>query len=285
MIWRCRDRVFALDGDPLVMGVLNVTPDSFSDGGLFSDPTAAADRARQMVAEGADIVDVGAESTRPGARPVSAQEQWRRLEPVLRALDGEDLCLAVDTAHAEVARQALARGARIVNDVSALGDPEMAPLAAATGAGVVLMHMRGTPATMQRDPRYADVVDDVRSALATRVDAAARSGVAREAVAIDPGIGFGKTLEHNLRLIARLDALSELGRPVLVGLSRKSFIEKLLGLPLEERLEAGLAAAAIAVFCGARIVRTHDVRASVRAVRMAGALRRQRDALERAPSE
>lgn len=283
MIWRCRDRLFDLDGHPLVMGVLNVTPDSFSDGGRFLETRAAVARAQQMASEGADIVDIGAESTRPGARAVPADDQWRRLEPVLAALAADDLCLSVDTSHAAVARQALEGGARIVNDVSALGDPKMAPLAATTGAGVVLMHMRGTPATMQRDPRYDDVVAEVRSALATRVDAAVRAGIAREALAIDPGIGFGKTLEHNLELIARIDDLAEIDRPVLIGVSRKSFIEKLLGLPLEERLEAGLAAAAVAVFAGARIVRTHDVRASVRAVRMADALRRRRFAMEHQP--
>jgi dihydropteroate synthase len=283
MIWRCRDRTFDVDERPLVMGVLNVTPDSFSDGGVFLDPERAAGRARAMVREGADIVDVGAESTRPGSGGVPPDEQWRRLEPVLERLRPDDLCLSVDTSSAEVAERALAAGARIVNDVTALGDPAMAAPIAASGAGFVLMHIQGTPATMQREPRYEDVAGEVRDALARRLEAARAHGIAEAALAVDPGIGFGKTLAHNLELIARLDELAALGRPVLVGVSRKSFIARLLDLPVDERLEAGLAAAAVAVFGGARIVRTHDVRATVRAVAMADALRRSRRAKEHLP--
>jgi dihydropteroate synthase len=277
MIWRCGDREFDLAGRTLVMGVVNVTPDSFSDGGRYFAPGAAVAHARRLLAEGADLLDLGAESTRPGAAPVSAAEQIRRLAPVLEALAGEpDACVAVDTADARVAECALGRGARVVNDVTALADPAMAPLVAATGAGVVLMHMAGTPATMQRDPRYDDVVGEVGAHLAGRLAAATGAGIAAEAVALDPGIGFGKTAAHNLELLARLGELAGTGRPVLVGVSRKSFLGGVLGLPVDQRLEGGLAAAAVAVFLGARVVRTHDVAATVRAVRIADALRAAR---------
>jgi dihydropteroate synthase len=277
MIWRCRDRVFDVSGRTLVMGVVNVTPDSFSDGGRFFAPGAAIAHARRLLAEGADLLDLGAESTRPGAAPVTAAEQIRRLAPVLEALAGEPgACVAVDTASAQVAEYALERGARIVNDATALSDPGMAPLAAATGAGLVLMHMAGTPATMQRDPRYDDVAREVGGHLAARLATATAAGVAAEAVALDPGIGFGKTVEHNLQLLARIGELAGPDRPLLVGVSRKSFIGKTLDLPVDQRLEGGLAAAAVAVFLGARVVRTHDVAATLRAVRIADALRAAR---------
>jgi dihydropteroate synthase len=269
--WRCRDRVFELHRT-LVMGVVNVTPDSFSDGGRFLAPDAAIDHARRLVDEGADLVDLGAESTRPGAAPVPADEQRRRLLPVIEAL-GSEMVLSVDTASAEVADAALAAGARVVNDVTALGDPGMADVVARSGAGVVLMHMKGTPATMQREAHYQDVVAEVAETLARRLEVARRAGIGSEAVALDPGIGFGKTAEHNLELLSGLDRLATLGRPLVVGLSRKSFLGKLLDLPVDERLEGGLAATAIAVFLGARVIRTHDVRATVRAARVAEALR------------
>jgi len=259
------------------MGVLNVTPDSFSDGGLTFDPTAAIDHGRRLAAEGADLLDVGAESTRPGASPVSAGEQWRRLEPVLKGLlAGAGVPISVDTASAEVAQRALELGVHVINDVTALADPGMAPVVAARGAGVILMHMRGTPAEMQRDPRYEDVVSEVVAWLAARAAAARAQGLAVDQIALDPGIGFGKTVQHNLELLARLDRLAELGRPVVVGLSRKSFLGKLLDLPLGERLEAGLAASAVAVFQGAAILRTHDVKATRRAAAIALALREAR---------
>lgn len=279
MIWRCRDREFDLSGRTLVMGVVNVTPDSFSDGGRYFAPGAAVAHARHLLAEGADLLDLGAESTRPGAAPVTAAEQIRRLAPVLEALAGEPgACVAVDTASAQVAEYALSRGARIVNDVTALADPRMAERVAATGAGVVLMHMAGAPATMQRDPRYDDAAREVGEWLAGRLAGASAAGIAAEAVALDPGIGFGKTVEHNLQLLARLGELSGTGRPLLVGVSRKSFLGKVLDLPVDQRLEGGLAAAAVAVFLGARIVRTHDVAATVHAVRVADALRAARRA-------
>ncbi len=274
LTWRCRDRVFDLSSRTLVMGVVNVTPDSFSDGGRYLEPAAAIAQARRLLDEGADLLDLGAESTRPGAQPVPPGEQLRRLEPVLAALAAEPrACVSVDTADARVAARALELGARVVNDVTALRDPRMAATAADAGAGLVLMHMRGDPATMQQDPRYEDVTREVRDHLAARLAAARQAGVAPEQVALDPGIGFGKTVRHNFELLARLGELEALGRPLVVGVSRKSFIGKTLDLPPDQRLEGGLAAAAVAVFMGARIVRTHDVAATVRAVRVADALR------------
>ena len=277
MLWRCRGRTFDLDTRPIVMGVVNITPDSFSDGGRTLDPTLALAHARRLSNDGADLLDLGAESTRPGAEPVPADEQWRRLEPVIAGLVREgDACLSIDTTRSEVAERALEAGAHVVNDVTALGDPRMASVVSQAGAGVVLMHMRGDPRTMQRDPRYQDVTGEVRTWLAERAAGAVQVGIAGDAIALDPGIGFGKTLEHNLQLIGRLDEIVALGRPVLVGASRKSFLGRLLAAEVDERLEGGLAAAAIAVFAGASIVRTHDVSATVRAVVVAAALRAAR---------
>jgi dihydropteroate synthase len=286
VLWRCRDRTFDLSARTLVMGIVNVTPDSFSDGGRFLAPGAAAAHARRLIAEGAEIVDLGAESTRPGADPVDADEQLRRLLPVLEELAAErSTCLSVDTASAAVAARALEAGVHVVNDVRALADPALAEVAAAAGAGVVLMHMRGTPRTMQEDPRYGDVVREVSEWLGTRLAGAVRCGVERERIALDPGIGFGKTARHNFELIAGLEEFACHGRPLLVGVSRKSFLGKRAAerdavpepdLPVDQRLEGGLAATAVAVFLGARIVRTHDVAATVRAVRIAEALRARR---------
>jgi dihydropteroate synthase len=277
VIWRCRDRVFDLSARTLVMGVVNITPDSFSDGGRFFAPEAAVAQARELLAAGADLLDLGAESTRPGAAPIAPAEQLRRLEPVLTALAAEPgTCLSVDTASAEVASRALELGAHAVNDVTALGDPAMAEAVARQGAGLALMHMRGSPATMQQDPRYEDVAREVREHLAGRLEAARRGGVAAECVALDPGIGFGKTVRHNFELLARIEELGSLGRPVMVGVSRKSFLGITLDLPVDQRVEGGLAAAALAVFLGARIVRTHDVAPTVRAVRIADELRAAR---------
>jgi dihydropteroate synthase len=256
------------------MGILNVTPDSFSDGGRYLDAPAAIARGREMLAEGADIVDAGAESTRPGSEPVPAATQIERLVPVIEALAADGACVSVDTAGASVAARALDAGAAIVNDVTALRDPAMAPLIAETGAGVVLMHMRGTPATMQEDPRYDDVVRDVRDWLELRVRGARRLGVTDEQIVVDPGIGFGKTATHNFELLARLEEFGALGRPLLIGVSRKSFLGKALDLPVGKRLEGGLAATAIAVLHGAHVVRTHDVAETLRAVKVAEEVRR-----------
>ena len=272
MIWRCRDRVFDVTRRALVMGVVNVTPDSFSDGGRYLDPAAALGHARWLVDEGADLIDVGAESTRPGAAPVVPKLQIERLLPVIAPLAAERVCVSVDTASAEVARRAVEAGAEIINDVTALGDPDMAGVIAAAGAGAVLMHMRGTPATMQQDPRYDDVVADVRVHLAARLAAARAAGIDAERIAVDPGIGFGKTLEHNVALLARLEELLPLGRPIVIGASRKSFLGRLTEADLEGRPEGGLAAAAIAVLQGARVIRTLDVGSTVKALRVAEAI-------------
>ncbi len=277
MIWRCRGRVFDFARGPLIMGIVNVTPDSFSDGGRYLEPAAAIARIRELTALGADLIDLGAESTRPGSAPVAADEQLRRLMPVLEEIGTDTaLCISVDTTNAAVAERALAAGAQIVNDVTGLSDPAMAGVVAHSGAGLVVMHMQGTPATMQRRPVYDDVVREVRDHLAGCCARARAAGVAQDALAIDPGIGFGKAIAHNYELLARLEELGEIGRPVLVGVSRKSFLGRELDLAADQRLEGGLAATAIAVFHGARIVRTHDITQTIRAVRIAAATRAAR---------
>ncbi len=279
MIWRCRDRSFDLTQRALVMGIVNVTPDSFSDGGRYAEPAAAIARCEALLEEGADLLDLGGESTRPGSAPVPAEEQWRRLAPVLAGLRARrpDAVLSVDTRSAEVARRALESGAQVINDVSALADPAMAGVVAAAGAGLVLMHLRGTPATMQDDTAYADVVAEVTAYLRTRMHSAVAAGVEVTAIALDPGIGFGKSTEGSLALLAHTAALAALGRPVLVGASRKRFLGAITGVEsVHDRVDGSLAAAAIAVFEGAHIVRVHDVRASARVVRVAEAARAAR---------
>jgi len=261
-VLRTRSGAVPLDRVAL-MGVLNATPDSFSDGGRLASPARAAEAAAAMVAEGAVLLDVGAESTRPGAAPVAAEEELRRLLPVLRAVRAAvGVPLSVDTRKAAVARAALDAGADLVNDVSAGRDPEMLALCAAAGVPVVLMHMRGVPATMQRRPRYRNVVAEVATFLAARAAAARRAGVAADAIVVDPGIGFGKTVAHNLALLRHVDVIAALGYPVLVGVSRKAFLGALLGgAPPTGRLFGGAAAVALAVAGGARILRVHDVAA------------------------
>jgi dihydropteroate synthase len=262
---------------PVLMGVLNATPDSFSDGGLHLDPGRAAAAADAMVAAGAAVLDLGAESTRPGANPVSAHEERRRLLPVLAAVRRTvRVPLSVDTTKAEVAAAALDAGADIVNDVSAgRADRRMLPLCARAGVPVVLMHMRGRPATMQRRPAYRDVVGEVAAFLARRAAAARLAGVAADAIIVDPGIGFGKAAAHNLALLARLDALVALGYPVLVGVSRKGFIGTLLGgVGPGERTYGTAAAVALAVARGARLLRVHDVAAMRDVVAVASAVAR-----------
>jgi dihydropteroate synthase len=248
---------------PRIMGVVNATPDSFSDGGAFLDPAAAIAQGRALAAEGADILDVGGESTRPGADPVPADEELRRVLPVIEGLAGVAAELSIDTMKASVAARALDAGATLVNDVSALRfDPAMAGLVAERGADCCLMHMLGEPRTMQRDPRYDDVVSEVKAFLAERLAFAVREGVAEERIVLDPGIGFGKTVEHNLELLRRLGELAELGRPVLVGASRKAFLGRLTGRGAPaERVAATVAACVLAYAAGARILRVHDVAA------------------------
>jgi dihydropteroate synthase len=258
------------------MGIVNVTPDSFADGGRYLEPAAAVRQARALAAEGADLIDVGAESTRPGSPGVPAAEERARLLPVLeRLLDDPPCPVSVDTSKPDVAEAALGLGAHMINDVTALAaGPELARLCAAHGAGLAVMHMKGTPRTMQADPRYDDLLAEVRDGLAAAVAAAEAAGVAPESICVDPGIGFGKTVDHNLTLIKRLDAFRALGKPILVGPSRKSFIGALLDrVPPAERLEGTLAACVMAVVAGAHIVRVHDVAAVRRAVRVAEAIR------------
>ncbi len=252
-----------------VMGILNVTPDSFSDGGRFLTPEEAIAHARAMVEEGADIIDVGGESTRPGARGVSAQEELERVIPVIAALRAIlPTPISIDTSKPEVMRAAVAAGAGMINDVQALRAPGALAEAAHLGVAVCLMHMQGEPRTMQDDPRYGDVVAEVREFLRARKQAGIDAGIDASRIVIDPGFGFGKGLEHNLTLLRHLHELTVLGSPILVGLSRKSMIGKALGLPLEERLHASVALAVFAVQQGASIVRVHDVRATREAVRM-----------------
>jgi dihydropteroate synthase len=259
--WQCGRFRLALD-HVRVMGVLNVTPDSFSDGGRFAALDAAVRRARILIDQGADIVDVGGESTRPGAAPVPPEVERERVLPVLRELQGCGVPLSVDTSRPALMRAALELGAAIVNDVRALRLPGALDAVRDSDCGVVLMHLQGDPATMQLDPRYGDVVADVADWLARRHAAVGAAGVAAERVALDPGFGFGKTLEHNLALLAGLGRLADLGRPLLVGLSRKSSLGAMTGRPVDERLAASLAAALLAVERGARIVRAHDVAAT-----------------------
>jgi dihydropteroate synthase len=256
------------------MGVLNVTPDSFYDGGRYIDPAAAVDHGLSLIEDGADILDVGGESSRPGADPVPADEERRRIVPVIAALRPKtQTLLSIDTMKSEVARAALDAGADIINDVSSASlDPRLLTLAADRGAGFVLMHMKGIPKTMQADPRYDDVVAEVRAFLAEKIDIAEAYGVRRENIVLDPGIGFGKRLEDNLSLIRRLDAFAELGRPILIGISRKSFIGKILNAPPEDRLEGTIAAAVLSLVHGAHILRVHDVRAVRRAALVADAI-------------
>jgi len=243
------------------MGVLNVTPDSFSDGGRFLDPDAAVAHGELLAGEGADLIDVGGESTRPGSDPVGPQEQLRRVLPVLEALcERVETPLSIDTSKASVALAALEAGASFVNDVSALrGDPAMAAVVAEAGADLCLMHMRGEPKTMQEDPRYEDVVSEVKAFLEGRLAVAVGEGVAEERIWLDPGIGFGKALEHNLELIGRLGEIAAIGRPVVVGASRKRFLGALTGRPEAQRLAAGLAAAVLAFERGASMLRVHEV--------------------------
>jgi dihydropteroate synthase len=259
------------------MGIVNVTPDSFSDGGRYLDPEAAIDHGLALAEEGADILDVGAESTRPGAGPVDAAEETRRLLPVVEALANKaGVPVSVDTMKASVARAALDAGAQLLNDVSAgTHDPEMLALAATTRAPIVLMHMRGEPRTMQADVAYGDVVAEVLQYLEARAGAARAAGVDADRILVDPGFGFGKLAEHNLVLLRRLGEFRRLGYPVLAGTSRKSFIGKVLGdLPVDERLEGTAATVALAVWNGAAIVRVHDVRAIRRVVGMVEAVMR-----------
>jgi dihydropteroate synthase len=263
--------------EPVVMGVVNVTPDSFSDGGAWLAPDAAIAHGRELVAQGASILDVGGESTRPGADPVSASEELRRVLPVLEGLAGAGARLSIDTSKARVAAAALDAGATIVNDVTALrGDPKMAALVAERGCDCCLMHMLGEPRTMQRAPAYEDVVADVKAFLAARLRFAVKRGIAEERVWLDPGIGFGKTVDHNLELLRRLDELLQLGRPIVVGTSRKSFLGRITGRDAGERVPGTIATNVLALARGASVFRVHDVAEACDALAVAAATLRGR---------
>jgi dihydropteroate synthase len=263
MSWVVGRRTIDLAARPCIMGILNVTPDSFSDGNSFFSTEQAVARAVAMEADGADIIDIGGESTRPKAAQVPPEEELQRVIPVVERLAGRlRIPLSIDTTKAVVAERALAAGAEIINDISAMTfDPRMAEVVAAAGAGVVLMHTRGTPADMQKDTRYGDIVGEIKEFLGDALHRAALSGIATEQVVVDPGVGFGKDREGNLEILRRLDEFSSLGRPVLVGASRKSFIGTTLGRDVEERVFGTAATVALALVSGATIFRVHDVRA------------------------
>jgi dihydropteroate synthase len=271
--WQLRTQALTIGERPLVMGILNVTPDSFSDGGRFNTAEKAVVHGLEMVNQGADLLDVGGESTRPGAKPVDLGVELGRVVPVVEALVQQtSVPISVDTSKAEVARQCLKHGAQIINDVTALaGDPQMTAVVREFDAGIVLMHMQGTPATMQRDPRYKDVVAEVLRFLRGQLKACVKAGLAVERMVVDPGIGFGKTVEHNLTLLARLEEFQKLNRPVLLGVSRKGFSGTVLGRSPSDRMAGSLAIVSYAIARGAvQIVRVHDVAQTRDAVTMCG---------------
>lgn len=278
MKWSCRQVEFVFPRPAVIMGILNVTPDSFSDGGQYLDAGQAVEHARQMLLEGAEIIDIGGESTRPGAPEVSVEEELRRVLPVIERLRKEtSAVISIDTQKPEVARVALESGAHIVNDIAAnREDDAMWRLVAEIGAGYVAMHMQGTPQTMQNEPHYENVVAEVGAFFAERLARVQAADMRLEQVALDVGIGFGKTLEHNLRLLAGLRHFTSHGRPLLLGVSRKSFMGKLLGAEVADRLSPALACSVDALGQGAHIIRTHDVLETVRAVRMAEAIESRR---------
>ncbi|HYT59546.1 MAG TPA: dihydropteroate synthase [Haliangiales bacterium] len=275
MIFRARKFAFTFPRATMVMGIVNVTPDSFSDGGRFLDPAAAVEHGLEQVAQGAEIIDVGGESTRPGAEPVSESEELRRVLPVIERLAPRvKVPVSIDTQKPAVARAALQAGASIVNDIAAnRADDELWHIVAEAKAGYICMHMQGTPQTMQLNPVYQDVVGEVRDFFVDRLERLKRAGVGAVQVVLDPGIGFGKTLEHNLQLLAGLERFTNLKRPVLLGVSRKSFIGKLLGTEVGARLPAALACVCLAIRAGAQMVRTHDVAETLQAARMTEAIR------------
>ena len=272
MLWRCRQRTIDLTR-PVVMGILNVTPDSFSDAGRYAGLEAALERARQIVAEGAGIIDVGGQSTRPGALAVQESVEIARAVPVIEGIAAScDVAISIDSSKPGVMRAAVAAGACIINDVYALREPGARAVAAETQVGVCLMHMQGEPRTMQDSPHYNDVVGEVMEFLAHERRACIQAGVAGDAIALDPGFGFGKNLEHNLTLLRELPRLAALGAPLLVGVSRKSVIGKILGKSVNDRLYGGLGLAALAVANGARVIRTHDVNPTLDAIRSVSAV-------------
>lgn len=270
-----------IDDRTLVMGIVNITPDSFSDGGRYYHPKDAVARGIRLAEEGADILDLGAESTRPGAGLVDAEDEINRLKPVLQELlERVDVPISIDTTKAKVAREMLELGAHIINDISGLQfDPEMSRVVAEAGCPVCIMHIQGTPRTMQQHPEYGDIISDIKSYFIQRIEYAHKSGIRDEQIILDPGIGFGKTVEHNYRIIRDLREFTSLGYPILLGASRKSFIGNTLQLEVGERLEGSLAATVIGAWNGTSIVRVHDVRETVRALRLTDAIRGRQGAL------
>jgi dihydropteroate synthase len=279
LIWQIRNRTLDLAQRPLVMGIVNVTPDSFSDGGQHSTIQAAVAHGLRLVEQGADLLDVGGESSRPGAKPVEANEEIDRVFPVIEALARQvAVPISIDTYKAVTAQHCLHAGAVIINDISALRDPEMAPLAASTGAGMILMHMQGTPETMQLAPRYENVVIEVGEFFQERLQESLNKGIAVEQVVFDPGIGFGKKTEHNLTLLARLAEFQKLGRPIVLGVSRKGLLGRLLDRPVEKRLAGSLAVACDALSQdSAQVLRVHDVEETRDAVTILTAIRKYRE--------
>lgn len=263
LVWRFRQTAWELTGNARLMGIVNVTPDSFSDGGNYLQTERAVEHALALAGQGADVLDIGGESTRPESEPVSLKDELNRVIPVIESLRGQtDVPISIDTTKAEVARQALAAGAEIVNDISGLTfDEEMIPVCANSDCGIIVMHIRGTPRTMQDNPTYGDVVSDVRGFLSERVESMVACGIDRERIMLDPGIGFGKTAEHNLELMRNLSELRSLGRPLLVGHSRKRFLGKILGRPVDERTAGTIGVSAALSLLGADLIRVHDVAA------------------------
>lgn len=274
MIFQARHYQYRFPQPALVMGVVNVTPDSFSDGGQYFDPQKAVEHGLRLIEEGADILDIGGESTRPRATPVSENEELKRVLPVIEQLAAQtDFPLSIDTVKPAVAKAAIAAGAAIINDIAAnRDDPAIWRVAAESGAGYIVVHMQGTPRTMQKAPAYDDVVQEVMEFFQDRLTRLNEFGVKPDQIVFDPGIGFGKAIEHNLKLIAALDLFATLKRPLLLGASRKSFMGKLLDLPVQERLHPSVACACWAVAHGAQIIRTHDVRATRQAIKMTEAI-------------
>jgi dihydropteroate synthase len=273
----CGDYSLELGKRTLVMGIINITPDSFSDGGKFFDSKEAISNAQSLVSQGADIIDVGGESTRPGSDSVSLDEEMRRVIPVIEGISKEvNVPISVDTCKSEVAKAALDAGACIINDISAMrSDPKIANVAAEYSSPLILMHMQGTPRDMQKDPKYSDVLGEIRKFLKERIDFARSKGVITENIIIDPGIGFGKTLEHNYEIIRKLGGLKDLNQPILIGTSRKSFIGNTLGLDVDDRLEGTLATITMCIINGADIIRVHDVKEAVRTAKMTDAIYRK----------